>query len=354
MQFLKILLLPFSLLYHWVTKFRNHLYDIDYKKSFQFDTMVLSVGNLSVGGTGKSPMVEYLIRLLADENKITTLSRGYGRKTRGFRLANEDDNAATLGDEPFQFYTKYKQKINVAVGEERALAIPQILFEIPDNQMIILDDAYQHRTVIPNLSILLTDFSTPFFNDNLLPSGRLREAKSGANRADIIVVTKCPHDLSKEAQQELSEKIMTYAKKGTPIFFSGIKYLPPKNIRESDASVFSKNVLLVSGIANAAPLEEYVKSNFNLCAHLDFADHHNYGVKDLQQIKNKFAVIDCEEKVVLTTEKDAMRLSDEAFKSELAGLPIFYLPIQTYFLKNGDIFDANVLQVVNNKAKTVN
>lgn len=354
MQFLKILLLPFSLLYYWVTKFRNHLYNIDYKKSFRFDTMVLSVGNLSVGGTGKSPMVEYLIRLLSEENKITTLSRGYGRKTSGFRLANEDDNAATLGDEPFQFYTKYKEKINVAVGEERALAIPQILFEIPDNQIIILDDAYQHRTVIPNLSILLTDFSSPFFNDNLLPSGRLREGKSGANRADIIIATKCPHDLSEAALQGMSEKIKTYAKNGTPIFFSGIKYLQPKNIRESDASVFFKNVLLVSGIANAAPLEEYVKSNFNLCAHLDFADHHNYGVKDLQQIKNKFAAIDFEDKVILTTEKDAMRLSADTFKSELEGLPIFYLPIQTYFLKNGDIFDANVLQVVNNKAKTVN
>ncbi len=316
--------------------------------------MVLSVGNLSVGGTGKSPMVEYLIRLLADENKTTTLSRGYGRKTRGFRLANNDDSAATLGDEPFQFYTKYKEKIHVAVGEERALAIPQILFEVPDNQIIILDDAYQHRTVIPNLSILLTDFSTPFYNDNLLPAGRLREAKSGAERADIIVVTKCPHDLSEEAQQGMLKKVKAYAKSKTPIFFSGIKYLPPKNIRESDASIFSKNVLLVSGIANAALLEAYVKSNFNLCAHLDFADHHNYGAKDLQQIKNKFAAIDCEEKVLLTTEKDAMRLSGEAFKSVLAGLSIFYLPIQTYFLKNGDIFDANVLQVVNNEAKTVN
>ncbi len=354
MQFLKILLLPFSLLYHWVTKFRNHLYDIDYKKSFQFDTMVLSVGNLSVGGTGKSPMVEYLIRLLSEENKITTLSRGYGRKTSGFRLANEDDNAATLGDEPFQFYTKYKEQINVAVGEERALAIPQILFEIPDNQIIILDDAYQHRTVTPNLSILLTAFSNPFYNDSLLPSGRLREARSGANRADVIVMTKCPNDLSGEAQQEMSGKIKAYTKNDTPIFFAGIKYLQPKNIRESDASIFSKNVLLVSGIANAAPLEEYVKSNFNLCAHLDFADHHNYSVKNLLQIKNKFAAIDFEDKVVLTTEKDAMRLSNEAFKSDLEGLPIFYLPIQTYFLKNGDIFDANVLQIVNNKEKTVN
>ncbi len=351
MHIIKILLLPFSLIYYGLTKFRNHLYNIGYKKSFQFDTLVLSVGNLSVGGTGKSPMVEYLIRLLADDKKITTLSRGYGRKTHGFRLANEEDNANTLGDEPFQFYTKYKDKINVAVGEERALAIPQILFEVPDNQVIILDDAYQHRSVIPNLGILLTDFSTPFYNDYLLPSGRLREARAGANRADIIVMTKCPNDLSGKAQQEMSDKIKVYTKNDIPIFFAGIKYLSPKSMDETNEVPFSKNVLLVSGIANATPLADYVNSNFNLCAHLNFSDHHHYLLKDLLQIKNKFATIDFDHKVILTTEKDAMRLSGEKFKSQLGGLPIFYLPIQTYFLKNGDIFDANVLEIVNSRKK---
>ncbi|MEQ8576499.1 MAG: tetraacyldisaccharide 4'-kinase, partial [Fulvivirga sp.] len=163
MGFLGVLLLPFTFIYNSVTRFRNYLFDIGFKRSFEFDANVIGVGNLSVGGTGKSPMVEYLIKLLADNYKISTLSRGYGRKTRGFRIANANDSASSIGDEPYQFYNKFKN-VNVTVGEERAVAIPHILAELePD--VILMDDAFQHRYVKPGLNIMLTDYSRPFYSD---------------------------------------------------------------------------------------------------------------------------------------------------------------------------------------------
>lgn len=207
---------PFSILYKLVMQFRNHLYDIEYKAVFHFNTKVISVGNLSMGGTGKTPFVEYILRFLIEKgysNKVATLSRGYGRKTKGFRIANNEDSPKTVGDEPFQIYQKFRNEAVVSVGEDRVLAIPSIIYEHPENEIIVLDDAYQHRSVKPNFSILLTDFSSLFYDDYVLPSGTLRESRKGAKRADVVIVTKCPLDLGKTEQEKIKERIEKYSDK---------------------------------------------------------------------------------------------------------------------------------------------
>lgn len=214
----QILLFPFSALYDAATRLRNHLYDIGTKPVIHFETITVSVGNLAVGGTGKSPMVEYLVRLLKGQYKVATLSRGYGRKTKGFILASEQSTAASIGDEPMQFYRKFGAEVAVAVGEERAIAIPEILFHHSDTEVIILDDAFQHRKVGRDLNILLTAYHSPFFKDHVLPAGRLREARKGAHRADIVVVTKCPPTLDEKDKTSFSQAIREYAQPDVPIF----------------------------------------------------------------------------------------------------------------------------------------
>ena len=333
-----ILLYPFTVLYDLVTRFRNHLYNIEYKRSFQFETNVIGVGNLTVGGTGKTPMVEYLIRLLSDKYHIATLSRGYGRKTRGFRIAGPQDSATTLGDEPMQFHLKFKNKVRVAVGEERADAIPNILFEFPDNQVIILDDAYQHRPVRPDLNILLTDYYRPFFRDYLLPSGRLREARKGAQRADIIVVTKCPASVDTRAWEE---NIRPYAFPEVLIAFSTIRYGEPVPVMHTQT--LKNRVLLVTGIAHTEGLVAFIKEKYQLLDHLRHEDHHHYSKKDVEKIKARFAHHSGENLSVITTEKDMVKLRDPELMGYMSGLPLFYLPIETVFIKNGKAFEEKVL-----------
>ncbi|MCL4162822.1 UNVERIFIED_CONTAM: hypothetical protein GTU68_021639, partial [Idotea baltica] len=206
------------------------MYDNGSKASMDFDRFVISVGNLTVGGTGKTPFVELLIRALESKYNIAVLSRGYKRKTKGFRLANENDNASSLGDEPFQYYVKYGKKSMVVVGEDRALAIQKIISHNPPNEIVILDDAYQHRRVKPQLNILLNDFNRPFYKDYVLPAGRLRESRKHANRADIIIVTKCPKGLNSMEMEGIERQIKRYSQPQVPIFFTGIKYLKPQRL----------------------------------------------------------------------------------------------------------------------------
>ncbi len=338
----KYLLFPFSLIYDMVTRLRNHLYAIGYKKSFAFDTTVLSVGNLSVGGTGKTPMVEYLLRLLQGQYRLCTLSRGYGRRTRGFRLATPKDNAGTLGDEPFQFYRKFGPKIRVAVGEERALAIPGILLEHPDNEIVILDDAYQHRSVIPNLSILLTDYAVPFFEDYLLPMGRLREARAGATRADMLIITKCPGELSEKIMFRYSQAAKKYLSKEAEVYFTTIKYSRPQTLNHEREGVFDNNVFLFSGIANTDGLRKYVQREYNLIDSVVFNDHHRYTQGDIDTLKERWQSHAMPNSCFLTTEKDIVKLIDMDF----GNIPLFYLPIEVVFLKNGKAFDKSVRQAV--------
>jgi tetraacyldisaccharide 4'-kinase len=344
MSVLKFLLLPFAMLYDVVTNIRNRLYDMKLKPSVSFDIPVIGVGNLAVGGTGKTPMTEYLIRLLSPQYKVVTLSRGYGRKTKGFRIAGVHDNASTLGDEPFQMYQKFSPGIHVTVGEERALAIPTILQELEKTEVVVMDDAFQHRSVIPGLSILLTEYSRPFFKDHVLPYGRLREGTEGANRADAVVVTKCPDHLEEEEIMGMEHAIRKHTLK--PIFFSKIRYGEPVCFGDP-IKKFSSQVILLTGIANSHILEEYIKKHFLLVKHFSFRDHYVFSAADLHDIEHLLQKKEGEHISIITTEKDKVKLEREELKPYVSRLPLFYLPIETEFLRNGKDFDALVSSFMN-------
>ena len=346
MPLTRFLLLPLAFLYKLVTDFRNHLYNIGYKKSVHFDRCVVNVGNITVGGTGKTPMVEYLLELLSPTYRLSTLSRGYKRKTRGFRLAGETDNATTLGDEPYQFYLKYGDKIKVAVGEERALAIPEILFRDESIQAIILDDAYQHRSVTPDLNILLTDYNRPFFQDFVLPAGLLRESRKNARRADMVVVTKCPNVLPSGEKVEITKKVQQYAGSQKPVFFAGVQYHAPVNMNGNTGPMH--DIFLFTGIANGQKLEDYLKSKFNVLGAKHFPDHYSFNEKALEKnVLRPFEQMPGDKKCLVTTEKDAVRIkSQKNLEAMFAQSPLFYIPIKTYFLDNGVGFDELVLKKV--------
>lgn len=347
MGMLRMLLYPFAVIFRIATAIRNHLFAIGHKRSFQFEIPVISVGNLSLGGSGKTPTIEYLIRLLGKNQKIATLSRGYGRQTKGLRFASSTDNASTLGDEPFQFYRNFGPEVKVVVGEDRAFAIPNILHEYQDTTVILLDDAFQHRSVRPHLNILLTDFSKPFFRDHLIPVGRLREGRVGAKRANIVIVTKCPPEINQDEQQKAKNEVVRYAG-DKPVFFSYIKYGKPKPFFDPNRIITPK-VVLVSGIAKAKPLEAYIRKNFELVRHFQFRDHHDYTVKEVN-VWASFIRSQQEEVSLITTEKDMMRLLDPIFKESLKDLSCFYLPIEMNFVENGAEFDA----LVQNEIEKVN
>ncbi|MBT1702564.1 tetraacyldisaccharide 4'-kinase [Chryseosolibacter indicus] len=335
----RFLLFPFAVLFDLVTSIRNSLYERGYKPSASFDLPVISVGNLAVGGTGKTPMIEYLIRLLSKHYKIATLSRGYGRETSGIRIAANTDSASTIGDEPFQLYRKFGESVKVCVGEERALAIPFIIDQAEETEVILLDDSFQHRKVKPSFQVVLTDYNNLFTKDWLMPVGRLRESRRGIDRADVVVVTKCPPELGNEEMLEIEKSIRQYTSK--PVFFSVIRYGDPVAI--NTYSKIDERVILVTGIANHKPIEDYVAKHFKLIHHFLFPDHHSYTNEDLKKIT---AFAEKENAMVLTTEKDAAKLDSPPFAYAYDYIPFFYLPIQSEFLKNGKDFDEMVLSVV--------
>lgn len=329
-------LYPISLLYNAITKGRNTLYDRGMLHSFGFDRMLISVGNLSVGGTGKTPMVEYLLRLLHPGYPVATLSRGYGRNTRGFRLAGPRDNATTLGDEPFQYYRKWQGNVPVAVGEDRALAITNLLTKKPETAIILLDDAYQHRRVRPDLNLLLTTYSKPFWNDYVLPSGRLRESRNGAKRAHALVVTKCPEALPAAEQQQMQQAASKYLGEHVPVFFSTIAYEDPKAFIPTEplAPHSRAAALMISGLANAQPLEDWVRTRYQLLEHHQYRDHHHFSQANLERLRNAYDQHASERPIIITSEKDAVRLLQPELKAQLKGLPLYYIPIRQRFLGN--------------------
>lgn len=336
---MKYLLLPFSWLYGLITDARNYLYDKGLFKSKSFEIPIINVGNITVGGTGKSPQVEYLIRLLKVKYQVVTLSRGYGRKTKGFILADATANAETIGDEPMQFYQKFEKEIAVAVGEKRVKAIEQILKQKPDTEVIILDDAFQHRAVKPSLNILLIDYNRPIDEDYPFPAGRLRERRQGARRADIIVITKCPVGLNLEEQFFFKNRMKPYSKENTPILFTKILYGKPLNCRsESIVLKDTEPTLLISGIAKPEPFENYVRQNFNLSSHVIFKDHYSYSEKDIFLILSSMPMLT---KAILMTEKDMVKFKPFLNHDLLKDISLFYLPIEIGFLheKEKIIFD---------------
>jgi tetraacyldisaccharide 4'-kinase len=337
MKVLTPLLFPFSVLYDAVTTIRNRLFDLGIRPCAIFEVPVIGVGNLSVGGTGKTPMIEFLIRLLATDYSVATLSRGYGRNTKGIRIVGNGDDASSVGDEPFQLYKKYGAKVVVAVGEERAMAIPYMLHQHPEINLILLDDAFQHRSVKPSFQILLTDYNHLFVDDFLLPAGRLRESRSGARRADVIVVTKCPPNVTDDEMMSIESSIRKYT--STAVFFSKISYGNILPVNEGSPYKPDK-VILVTGIANPNPLAGYLTQNYNLIKHFSFADHHEFTAKDMEHI---CAAAKKEEAVVVTTEKDLVKMDVQKFNA--ASVTLAYLPIEIQFIKNGKDFDEMVLNV---------
>lgn len=329
----RYLLLPVSFLYAAIIRFRNWLFDKNILKSDSFNFPVICVGNLAVGGTGKTPMTELLVEFLSANYVTATLSRGYKRKTKGFAIADENSTAIEIGDEPMQFHLKYPG-ITVAVGEERLVAIPQLLHQRPATQVIILDDAFQHRQVKAGLNIVLTDYKNLYTRDMILPAGNLRDVKQSMKRAHIIVVTKCPTDLD-ETQRKSITKEINPARHQT-LYFSEIAYGTPYHIFHQQAAELdgTSNVLLLCGIANPKPIKEHLQHTAASFQMLRYADHHIFTSDDLDDIKKNFEQLDERNRLIITTEKDAMRLLK--FKDQLSVYPIFSLPIRHRILFNED------------------
>jgi tetraacyldisaccharide 4'-kinase len=325
----RILLLPLSLVYGLIVVIRNWLFDKNILRSASFNLPLICIGNLSVGGTGKSPMVEFLIEKLQEPFRIAVLSRGYKRKTKGYALATDRSTALEIGDEPMQFFNKFPG-LTVAVGEERVVAIPQLLHDKPDTQVILLDDAFQHRSVRAGLNILLTDYNNLYTRDWFLPTGDLRDRPGSAGRAQLIVVTKCPPDLSLVEKARITKEIKPSP--GQPVFFSAISYGQPYQLitRKPWIATEAAEVLLVTGIANPAQLKKYLEETFNGYDELAFSDHHIFTIDDLNYILKKFNQSPSIEKIILTTEKDAVRL--QKFAQQLRDLPVYVIPIQPVFL----------------------
>ncbi len=352
MKFLRILAFPISFLYGLVLALRNKMYDWGIFSSREFQVPVISIGNLCVGGTGKTPHIEYLVRLLKTEFYVATLSRGYGRKTQGFLLADTQSTANDIGDEPLQFKRKYTN-IRVAVDAKRVNGIELLQKNYPSLQAILLDDAFQHRAVNPGLSMLLTDYSKLYKHDYVVPTGSLREFRSGAIRADIIIVTKCPKILLPiERKRLISElKPMPHQR----VYFSYIKYGDFLPLNGEQKNPFSKefyfernySMLLLTGIANTSSLEYYLKDKVKNIERMKFPDHHRFTENDIENVKKIFNNIAAANKIILTTEKDAMRLKNPEYAEALKDLPIFYIPIEIDFHdKDKEQFNEQIVHYV--------
>ncbi|MFL5765457.1 MAG: tetraacyldisaccharide 4'-kinase [Bacteroidia bacterium] len=352
MKFLRIILLPFSFLYGCIVWIRNKLYDLGILSSTEAEVPTISVGNLTMGGTGKTPHIEYLVRILKPEFYIATLSRGYGRKTKGYVLSDTQSSAKDIGDEPLQFKKKFSG-LRVAVDGDRVRGIRNLRKEFPSLQAILLDDAFQHRAVKPGLSIVLSDFSKLYLNDHMVPSGTLREFKNGIERADIIIITKCPEILLPIERKRLLNEIDP--KPHQQVYFSYIKYgdlIPVNGDGNNPLSkefYFERNfsIALLTGIANTKPLEYYLKNKVKNVVPIRYADHHHFTLSDLNEVQKIFNNIASANKIILTTEKDAMRLKSPEFGDFIKSIPIFYIPIEIDFHnKDKEAFNEQILHYV--------
>lgn len=342
MKLLRFILFPFAMLYWLITAVRNFLYSKGILKSYTFPVPVIAIGNLSTGGTGKSPQTEYLIRLLNSRYKVATLSRGYKRKSKGFVLADSNANAEIMGDEPYQFHSKFPEAY-VAVDADRKNGIEQLLslFDKPD--VIILDDAYQHRRVKAGFYILLTAYGDLYADDYMLPTGNLREGRAGAKRADVIVVTKCPVDITQQEQNTIVRKLSP--KRGQSVYFSYIDYDDKiySEVKHLDVSgVKNTEKLIIAGIAKPLPFYRYLKNGKDIC--LTYPDHHSFSEKEISNIKEKAG-----NNIIVTTEKDYMRLKGKLPKEQL-----YYLPIKSKLVSGEAEFNSTVLSFISLSGKSRN
>jgi len=328
-----LLLYPFSLLFGVITTLRRKAFQKGWLHSETFAIPTICVGNLRVGGTGKTPIVEYIANFLSQNYKTAILSRGYGRKTTGYIKAREIENlsSATIGDEPMMYATKFPN-IEVAVCEKRKTGIQKLLHKNPELEVVVLDDAYQHLSVNYSLRIILTEYDRPFFKDFPLPSGNLREFRTAAEHADIIIVTKCHENLSNKEKEHYLQKLNP--KQGQEVFFTKINY-------KSKISNLKSKILLITGIANPEPLVRYLKTQYNELHSLHFPDHHEFTKKDIEKIirlKEKLGGSNC---TILTTEKDAVRLQ------MYENMPEYYtVPIEVVFLENETAFKEKLLSLL--------
>ena len=334
MILLRKILFPFAVLYGLITGIRNFLFDRGILKSYSFELPIIAVGNLSVGGTGKTPQIEYLIRLLSENYNVATLSRGYKRKSEGFLLADATSNAEVLGDEPFQFYTKFKN-IQVAVDAKRKNGIEELLSQKQKPEVILLDDAYQHRKVKAGFYVLLTSYGELYCDDFMLPTGNLRESRCGAKRANVIIVTKCPSNLSLVEQNSIKNRLRIAGNQ--ELYFTNIEYdefiYSEKEARKVK-DIGSIDKLLLAGIAKPASFFAYLQAVNDVC--MEFPDHHHFSEKDILDIKNKSL-----NKIIITTEKDYVRLLGRIPADQL-----FYLPIKSQFLIGDEQFRKTIINYV--------
>jgi len=333
------LLYPLSVLYEGVTKVRNRLYDKEILKSNEFEIPIIVVGNLRVGGTGKTPQVAYLVKLLKENYKIAVLSRGYKRASSGFVIANPKSIVKDIGDEPYQLF-RQNPDILVAVDADRTNGINKLLSLPEPPEVIILDDAFQHRKVKAGFNILLTPFSDLYTDDRHLPSGNLRENVAGADRAQVLVVTKCPRDLTSEQEFETAIKLNPTLEQ--TIFFSAISYATyVQNNSEQISLEELKNyeLVLVTGIANPKPLVAFLEQKNYSFGHLSFPDHYSFKATDIKKIEKQFNLIKAKNKIILTTEKDYVRIFDSLEN-------LYYLAIETTFNNHQKDFDKLILNYV--------
>ncbi|TDG95731.1 tetraacyldisaccharide 4'-kinase [Cardinium endosymbiont of Culicoides punctatus] len=348
-----LLLRTLSWCYGIVVAMRNFLYQRKIKKrTYYAKPNVIGIGNLSLGGTGKTPLVIFLLNFFSKHKVVAVLSRGYKRSSKGFKLINEVDTPLTAGDEPYLVYQRFKYNSNivVAVCEDRVKGMEKIIMHRPDVTLVLLDDAFQHLSINPTISMLLTTFDQPFFTDHLLPLGNLREPKTGVTRADIILVTKSPKNLSKSQIRTIRSEINQYyhALDKPPIFFTHIVYNKPVLMWGNIKNQLPRSILLVTGIANPIPLRTYLESNGYSVTQLVFPDHHWFNDMDVLKISNTFSSISDKEKAIVTTEKDSVRFVHNHTKYLLKTIPTFYIPIEIGFMQTDKIvFEQTVIDHLN-------
>ena len=343
---MRILLLPFSVLYGIIVRFRNFLFDIGILKQHSFKSFVINVGNLSAGGTGKSPHVIYLINQLKNNHQLVVLSRGYGRNTKGFRWVKPDNSPLQVGDEPLQ-YAKLFPELAIAVCESRVEGIKRIEKE-NKTEIIIMDDAFQHRYVKPDFNILITDYSDLFYKDQLLPAGRLREPKAGVKRADVVVVSKSPYNIDANEMKQISAVIKTFGV--AKILFSYMRYSETIEFLSGEKMpvdyLRNCNVILVAGIASPKPFINFVNSIAKSVSEIIFKDHHPFSSGDIIKIKNEYNQLISQNSpiVILTTRKDFMRFNTSELKHLLQNLPLAFIDIEVCLHKNNDGHLMDIIQ----------